>query len=188
MDVYLIRHTRPDVDPEVCHGRLDVPPAADFPAGAQHVLAALPAATPLVTAAACRCRRLADHLAEALGSSVSVDDRLREMDFGRWEGRRWRDIPRAQTDAWSREFWSQPPPDGEAYASMHARVAAAWEAMLARSDEALAVVGPIGPLRALLTIALDLPPEAFVRVHLDHGGVTKLSDATGGWRLDYSNR
>ena len=188
MDVYLIRHSRPDVDPQVCHGRLDLPPAADFAAGADRLVATIAARTPIVTASAQRCRRFADHLAAALGSAVTIDDRLREMDFGRWEGRRWHDIPRAETNAWSRDFWNQPPPDGESYAAMHARVAAAWETLLQREDVTLAVVGPIGPLRALLTIALELPPETFMRLHIDYGCIAMLSDATGGWRLDYANR
>ncbi len=117
-----------------------------------------------------------------------VDDRLRELDFGDWEGRPWTGIPRAQTDVWSRDVWNRSAPGGESYAAMHARVGAAWEALVSGGDEALVLVGHAGPLRALITIALELPVEAFIRIHLDYGGIAKLSDRTGGWRLEFSNR
>ena len=188
MDVYLIRHTRPDLNPDVCYGSLDVGLPADFAVEAERVAAALPAAVPIMTTRARRCRLLADLVAARLGSRLIVDDRMRELDFGQWEGVPWRDIPRAQTDAWTRDIWNRSAPGGESYSAMHARVSAAWEVMLAGSYDALALIGHAGPLRAMITIALELPAESFVRIHLDYGGIAKISDSTGGWRLDYSNR
>ncbi len=188
MDVYLIRHTRPALGPEICYGSLDVAPSPDFETDATHLAATLPRAVPIMTTGARRCRLLADHVAARLGSRLIVDERMRELDFGQWEGVAWRDIPRAQTDAWTRDFWNGSAPGGEPYSAMHARVGAAWEVMLAGSHDALALIGHAGPLRALITIALELPAEAFVRFHIDYGGITKISDSTGGWRLEYSNR
>lgn len=188
MDVYLIRHTRPDLRPDVCYGSLDVGLPPDYTADAERVAAVLPAATTIMTTRARRCRLLADHVATRLGSKLLIDDRMRELDFGQWEGVAWRDIPRAQTDAWTRDVWNSSAPGGESYSAMHARVSAAWEAMLAGSHDRLALIGHAGPLRALITIALELPAEAFVRIHIDYGRMAKISDATGGWRLDYSNR
>ncbi|MDE2346878.1 MAG: alpha-ribazole phosphatase family protein [Gammaproteobacteria bacterium] len=187
MDVYLIRHTRPDLGPDICYGSLDVALAPDFEIVAERVAAALPRAVPVMTTQARRCRPLAELVAGRLGSRLIVDDRLRELDFGRWEGVAWCDIPRAQTDAWTRDVWNRSAPGGESYAAMHGRVLAAWEAMLAGSYDALALIGHAGPLRALITIALELPAETFVRFQLGYGGMTKISDATGGWRLEYSN-
>jgi alpha-ribazole phosphatase len=188
MDVYLVRHTRPDVAAGVCYGRLDVALPADFETEAEVVRAYLPVANQIVTTEAERCRRLAVYLADAAHARLVVDDRLRELDFGRWEGQSWEDIPRAQTDAWTHDIWNHSAPDGETYASLHARVSAAWESLLLIDEETLVIVGHAGPLRALLTIALELPPESFIRIHLDYGGISRLSDTAGGWRLDYANR
>ncbi|HUX73044.1 MAG TPA: histidine phosphatase family protein [Steroidobacteraceae bacterium] len=188
MDLYLIRHTRPAIDSGICYGRLDVALPPDFAVPAARLQEALPPGVPLVTAEAQRCRLLAAHLATALRSKLTVDDRLRELDFGEWEGRPWHEIPRAQTDAWTKDVWNHAAPGGESYAAMYARVRAVWETLLDRDLEALALIGSAGPLRALLTIALELPTDAFVRLHLDYGGIAKLSDATGGWRLEFANR
>jgi alpha-ribazole phosphatase len=190
MDVYLIRHTRPNLQAGICYGQLDVELAADFDAEARRLAAclALPRGAPVVTPLTQRCRRLAEFLAREHQAKLVVEDRLRELDFGAWEGQPWDAIPRVQTDVWSRDIWNQSAPQGESYASLHERVSAAWEALLPVGGDALLIVGPAGPLRALLTIALELPAEAFVRLHLDYGGIAKLSDSTGGWRLEFSNR
>ena len=150
--------------------------------------AGVPAGAPVVAPRALRCQRLAAVLAAALDSRIVIEDRLRELDFGDWEGLDWDAIPSVQTDVWARDIWSQSAPGGESYAALHERVGAAWESLLGGREQALLVVCPAGPLRALLTIALELPADAFMRIHVDYGGIAKLSDATGGWRLDFSNR
>jgi alpha-ribazole phosphatase len=161
---------------------------ADFIAQAAHLVPLLPAAARVLSAPAKRCTLLAEHLASALGTKPAIDARLAELDFGRWEGIAWADIPRVQTDVWTRDVWNNAPPEGEAYAALHARVGAAWESLLAAGMEPAVIVGCIGPLRSLITIILELPVDAFLRFNLDHGGITRLSDSTGGWRLDYCNR
>ena len=188
MDVYLIRHTTPQIAAGTCFGSLDVDVLPSVVSEAERLVAMLPEAAPVVTNESVRCRRLATLLAGALDSRLIVEERLREIGFGAWEGLLWTEIPRAQTDLWSRDVWNQSAPQGETYAAMHARVNAAWEALLLLDVPALIVVGCAGPLRALLTITLELPAEAFIRLHLDYGGIAKLSDASGGWRLEFCNR
>jgi len=189
VDLYLIRHARPDVAEGLCYGRSDVGlPAGAVPPLGTRLLPLLPAGARVMSAAAIRCTLLAEHLGAALGTKPGIDARLDELDFGLWEGMPWADIPRVQTDVWARDVWNNAPPKGETYAALHARVAAAWESLLASGPAAAVIVGSIGPLRSLITIVLELPVDAFLRFNLDHGGISKLSDSTGGWRLDYSNR
>lgn len=188
MDVYLIRPTRPDVAGGLCYGRSDVPPSADCAVQAAHLAPLLTAGARVLSAPARRCALLAEHIGAALATKPGIDARLEELDFGLWEGVPWADIPRVQTDVWARDVWNNAPPDGETYAALHARVGAAWESLLAAGPEAAVIVACIGPLRSLMTIILELPVDSFLRFNLDHGGISKLSDSTGGWRLDYANR
>jgi len=188
LDIYLIRHTLPDGVAGICHGRTDVPLRADSAAHALRLVPLLPPAARVLCAPVMRCTLLAEHLAAALSTKTVIDARLGELDFGRWEGVPWADIPRVQTDVWARDVWNNAPPEGETYAALHARVGAAWESLLASGSEAAVIVASIGPLRSLITIILELPVDAFLRFNVDHGGLCKLSDSSGGWRLDYSNR
>ena len=66
------------------------------------------------------------------------DPALVEIDFGRWEGRRWSDIGREQVDAWCADFMDHAPGGGESLRALLDR-AAAWQA-----TESLVVIGHAG--------------------------------------------
>jgi alpha-ribazole phosphatase len=53
-----------------------------------------------------------------------VHPALMEVDFGRWDGQRWADVPRQEVDAWVAAFTTYPPGGGEALAAMLLRCAA----------------------------------------------------------------
>jgi alpha-ribazole phosphatase len=123
--VILLRHTRPAVADGICYGRSDLGLAADFDAARTAILRDLPEVARVVTSPLSRCRRLAEAIAEARGLDLATDARLAEMDFGRWEGRAWAAIPRAELDAWAADFHGARPHGGESVAMLAARVEAA---------------------------------------------------------------
>jgi alpha-ribazole phosphatase len=51
-----------------------------------------------------------------------VDARLRELDFGAWDGRRWQEIAPAEVDAWVADFAAYRPGGGESLNEMIARL------------------------------------------------------------------
>lgn len=122
MALTLLRHTRVDVTPGTCYGISDVALAAGFIGEADALLPSLPGVDRVFTSPLSRCRRLAERLAAHLDRPLSEDDRIREMDFGRWEGRAWKDIPRAEIDAWAADFLHARPHGGESVAMLRARV------------------------------------------------------------------
>ena len=70
-----------------------------------------------------RCEQLAHYLLALRPDLASnPDPRLREMDFGDWEGRPWADIARSEIDAWTQSFAHYRPGAGENLHSMLARV------------------------------------------------------------------
>ena len=87
-------------------------------------MAALPRADRLVSSPLERCRRLAERIGAARGLVPVVDERLREFDFGTWEGVPWESIPRAELDAWAADFLHARPHGGESVQMLHERVAA----------------------------------------------------------------
>ena len=113
MELVLVRHTRPLVAGDICHGATDLGLAPTFEDEAARVVASLPPAERLVTSPLGRCRRLAERIGAAQSLAPVVDGRLREMDFGRWEGVPWDAIPRAELDAWAADFLHARPHGGE---------------------------------------------------------------------------
>lgn len=188
MEVWLVRHPRPDLDGDRCYGRLDVGLAAGWEAAATALRAQLPGDAAIVAGPERRCRELATALAAGRAGEPVVDEDLRELDFGAWEGRAWSAIPLPESTHWAKDVWHRAPPLGETCAALVERAGRAWQSVLQMNTDRVVLVGSAGPLRALLTIALALPREAFLRFELAYGGRSLLSDALQGWCLLYLNR
>jgi alpha-ribazole phosphatase len=118
-----LRHGRPKAS-GVCYGRSDVEVVdADEDALGRLRLALARAIDERVwSSPSRRCRTLAEALA---GGRVTVDPRLAELDFGRWEGRAWDAIHRDEPGAlarWSADYVGIAPPGGETVATLEDRV------------------------------------------------------------------
>jgi alpha-ribazole phosphatase len=127
--LWLVRHAQPRVAPGICYGALDIPAdAAATRAAAERLAAALPQQARVAHSTLQRCEQLAFELQALRPDLVSKPDhRLREMDFGRWEGQPWDGIGRSEIDAWAAAFASHRPGGGENLRAVLARVAAALE-------------------------------------------------------------
>ena len=175
MQVFLIRHPRPLVGPGICYGRLDVDCVDALPVA--HTLKALlpnnlPAPLPVYSSPLRRARQLA----EALTPHVMVDDRLREIDFGTWEGRRWDDIERDQIDAWADDVLGYTPPGGESVAALQRR-AVEFASTLEHSH--VAIVTHAGVMRALVGHWRKLPVAEWSRLSFEFGTLTHLEVDAG---------
>ena len=152
MLVILVRHTRPAIPDGVCYGITDLDLAPTFDDEAAAVLAALPRAERLVSSPLQRCRRLAERIGAARGIDPVFDERLREFDFGTWEGVPWDDIPRRELDAWAADFFHARPHGGESVRMLHDRAGAAI-AEYRRSGHSHVVVTHAGVIKAALARA-----------------------------------
>ena len=186
MELALIRHPRTKIAADVCVGQLDVELAAGWEAHVDRLTKVLPSPDRLYSSPLQRCRRFATRLGAAYGAQPQLDERLRELHFGEWEGRRWSEIDRAESDPWAADYLHSAPPGGESYQAMLARVDA-FLAGLGASFERVAVVSHAGPMRAFLVRCLDLAPEAAWKFDVGYGRLTRLSERGGSWRLEVLN-
>jgi alpha-ribazole phosphatase len=155
MTLWLVRHARPLVDPGVCYGAWDV--GADGAAtheAASALAAALPRGMAVHTSPLQRCEQLT-HVLRGLRPDLTyrTDERLAEMNFGAWEGRRWDAIARTELDAWTHAFatW-RCGGEGECVQDFMARVAAAWDACVA-CERPQAWITHAGVIRAATLLA-----------------------------------
>jgi len=146
MGLILVRHTRPDIAPGLCYGQTDMDVADTFADEAAAVLAALPQARRVVSSPLRRCRLLAQRIADAAGLPLDIDERLKEIDFGAWEGRPWAELPKREIDAWADNFLHARPHGGESVAMLKSRVDAALADWSAR-DGSTAIVTHAGVIR-----------------------------------------
>lgn len=106
MTLWLVRHAQPLIESGLCYGQLDV--ASDTMAtqrAAQAISPLLPVGATLYCSGLQRAQQLAQAIQQQHNAfSPNIDVRLNEMNFGRWEGIAWNDIPKAAFDAWTIDF------------------------------------------------------------------------------------
>ena len=162
MKIVLIRHLAPLIEPGICYGRLDVAqdPAREDKAGALVTHPGLAGATHVWTSPAKRCRALAVSIAQTLTATITVDPRLRELDFGEWEGKPWDAVAPVELDAWAASPLTFAPPGGESGAALVLRVREFW-AGLARDQRDCVIVSHGGPLKVLAALLDGRPVDLF---------------------------
>jgi broad specificity phosphatase PhoE len=112
----------------------------------------------------------------------AVDDRLREIGYGDWEGWTLAQMQASDPEVFARrqaDKWTVPPPGGESYASVQARVSD-WYKELATDTVAVAHGGTARALMVVLGIetpdsAADLTIEQGAVYVFGGGGLTKYS-------------
>jgi len=175
----LIRHAQPDEDARGrCYGRLDIGLSARGHRRAQllaRTLDRIPLAA-VYSSPSTRALETAGPLAAAHQLTPSVDDALREIDFGELEGRSYDEIQAAYPDLY--RSWMETPtrvefPGGESYTHLRVRALAALEAIRAlHRGELAAIVSHGGVLRAMLADCLRMPDEAIFRLDQSYGALS----------------
>ena len=129
MKLWIVRHAKPLIESGVCYGALDV--AADAPhtlQAARALAQALPLNCKVSVSPLQRCKQLAEALSELRPElEPQTDTRLREMDFGCWEGVAWDAIPQAALQAWTDDFDKHRFGGAESSNEVLARVGRAWD-------------------------------------------------------------
>ncbi len=122
MPVTLVRHTRPAIGPGICYGSTNLDVAESFASDSAAVVDQLHSADVLISSPLLRCQKLAAVIGHALNVEPRIDERIREMDFGKWERLAWSAVPRAELDACANDFLHARPHGGESVAMLRARV------------------------------------------------------------------
>jgi len=127
-------------------------------------------ATAVVASPLRRAQETAALTAAALGVDVLTEPGLAETDFGDWEGYTFSEV-RAK---WPRELeaWlantAVAPPYGESFDDTAIRVRQARDRVLREHGaRTVVLVSHVTPIKTLLRFALDAPPSALYRMHLD---------------------
>lgn len=169
--LHLLRHGAPET-PGLLLGRTDALPTFAGVSACVAQASDLDVAA-IVSSDLARAALAAEAIGERLRLPVTIDPRWRELDFGEWDG-----LPAGALDPEaSRRFWddpdAHPPPGGERWSALVARVAAA-QAAIGRSGTLVVTHG--GAMRAALAQlcgfsqaqlwAFDLPYAALLTLRI----------------------
>ena len=139
-----------------------------------------------------RCSAFAEALAEECALELSIDDRFREVGFGRWEGLSPDEIiarnPREYT-AFYRDPCRNRPQGSETLEDFGQRVAQALQDVLSDyPGEHVLVVAHAGVVRAVLGYILNVEPAAWYRTGIDNAAFTRVRNDRHGNKLEFHNR
>ena len=111
--------------------------------------------------------------------SVNFDERLRERDFGKWEGAVWDELVKAGVNPWEnpREYYYWRPEDGESYADVAGRIGEFLKEMRAPAI----IVAHGGVHRVLRGAMLNLPPEEVAVMRVPQNRFCRLEPGRIEW-------
>ena len=173
MEIYLVRHTKPEISKGVCYGQSDLELANSFQEELTHVLSQLPEKVEVIYSSPLkRCLELARSIPH---KDLRQADQLKEMDFGDWELKPWDSIPLEELNPWMEDFVEQPVPNGESMRLLAERITPWFRELIAANHQQLVIVTHAGPIRIILSLIHETPlEEAFQRYQVEYGEVILL--------------
>ncbi len=181
-EIYLLRHG--DTGKQGCYlGATDVPLSAKGLAQVRDTAKTLRQknidrvfCSPML-----RCRQTFEQL--ELANPYRIDELLKEVDFGRWEGKSFAEIVAGDAEAvadWARDPAQFCFPGGEALVNFHNRVSAIMKMLGEDSSERILVVTHGGVIRHLLCLYLAIPTEKYLAFDVQTGSYSSLRLYSGG--------
>lgn len=172
MEIYLIRHTTPELTPGLIYGRLDVPLTTTFDEEWELIKTKLPENFDAVySSPATRCTILA----KEIDDKFITDPRLTELHFGEWEGKTWDSVDQRALQIWMDDFVNVCVPGGENMLDLQKRVAEFLEDLFQKHHQKIAIVTHAGVVRMLLTLHRKSLLEDFFRIEVKYGDVVRIS-------------
>ncbi|MFJ7302781.1 bifunctional RNase H/acid phosphatase [Streptomyces sp. NPDC099088] len=126
-----------------------------------------------------RTRETAAVVAARLGLDVTVEDGLRETDFGAWEGLTFGEVRDRYPDdmnAWLGSPDVEPTGGGESFAATAHRMAETRDRLTAAyAGRTVLLVTHVTPIKTLVRLALGAPPESLFRMELSAASLSAVA-------------
>ena len=141
-------------------GRQDAAAVAEVIAGfgAQSAFSHIPAPNVVVSSPMQRTRETGSAIASKLGLANEIEEQLREISFGDWDGHTNQEVAELWPEvfqAW-RGSWDEEPPKGESLAKFDSRIREVRELILRKyAGQTVVVVAHVMPIRGFISQALD---------------------------------
>ncbi|MFP4604010.1 MAG: alpha-ribazole phosphatase [Bacteroidales bacterium] len=170
MVIYLIRHTKPDVPEETFYGQADVDVIKkNFVEQSARIQTKLPLEKTdlIISSPLQRCLKLAKEIQS--NQKIDTDPRIKELNFGDWELKKWNSTDRTKMQEWTENFTKMPAPNGESHLQLYNRSVEFWNELLSKQLTTVGIITHAGVIRSLLAFMLDMPLEKSFSIKLHYG-------------------
>lgn len=185
MEIYLVRHTITITDKTVCYGHADVPVDTNqFKISYHPISKKIPEDIDIIySSPLIRCSILAEQLIKEkyTGGSVKYDDRIKELNFGDWEMKKWDEVNQQELEKWMINFTTEKVPGGESNADLHERVTDFWNELI-KEYKNCCIVTHAGVIRSILSIInASKLKDAFTLYPVKYGDVIRITTVNNSY-------
>ncbi|KFF13052.1 hypothetical protein IW15_09805 [Chryseobacterium soli] len=175
MEIHLIRHTAVENPDHLCYGFAEMPLRKDYLEDFK--LISIDKDFDLVISSPSqRCQVLAEHFQQ----DFTTDERIKEMNFGDWELKKWTDIPEEEINPWHKDFIRVKATNGENLLEMQSRVSEFWNELISKEHtNKVLIVTHAGVIRLILQSILQFPLENMFTIQIDYGKKTVVEVRNG---------
>ena len=178
MNLYLVRHTKVDISAGICYGQTDVPLLSSFSEEACEIQTKLENIrfTHCFSSPLKRCRKLAETIVSGT-LNIRYDNRLKELNFGKWEGKHWNSFHETEeAKKWFNDYLNVACPDGESYRQLLERVRLFLNDLSQLPDDStVLIVSHGGPIRGILAQIESIDPKEIFEIPVDYGEIKKIN-------------
>ncbi len=172
MELYLVRHTTPNIEKGICYGQSDIGITSSFHTEVKKIHQQIPMqeVSKVYSSPLQRCKLLA----KTFNQEILFDDRLKELNFGDWELQPWDAIHSRELDPWMKDFVNVQVPNGESYIMLQQRVLDFYGSLDLSLSEKIVVITHAGPIRALLSHFQKIDLKDSFNIKVNYGQVTTI--------------
>lgn len=176
MKLFLIRHTKVEIETGVCCGQSDIGVASTFQYEKERIWAEIKDVDfdAVYSSPLFRCKMLAENCFEK--DKIIFDDHLKELNFGDWELQKWDDIyasPKGKI--WMDNYQALSTLNGESYPEMVKRISGFYAELKNKNYKQVAIFTHAGVIRIFKSIIENIPiDELFSSFKPDYASITEF--------------
>lgn len=187
MEIFLIRHTSVKIDKGICYGFSDVELSDQYINEFEILKNKLNNDKDLIyfTSPLKRCLELARYLSN---DNYNVDNRLKELNFGDWELKKWNLISGKDYDNWVKDYVNYKCPDGENFLDLYNRSIDFYNEIIKKDIPKVAIITHGGVIKSIIASVLKVPLELAPRINTDTASISKIIINKALVNVSYINR
>jgi alpha-ribazole phosphatase len=172
VEIYLIRHTTPEIEKGICYGQSDIRLAKSFQQEFKHLIKYLPSSIDAVYSSPLkRCYEMATLIKS---EKLITDARLLELNFGDWEMKKWDVIEPFTLNKWMNDFVNTKVPNGENFLDLYTRVLNFIDELIKQSSKKVVIITHAGAIRCFISFIMNIHLKNAFKINIDYASVTKI--------------
>ena len=188
MKIYLLRHTSLDIGPDIFYGQSDIDVSDSFENEVNNIkdkiskLNIYDEKMKIISSPLTRCKKLA----RALFSDFSVEERIKELNFGDWENKNIKQIPKEQLENWKNNIMSFQIPNGESNNEFYQRVKKFCDEIIYINQD-IFIIAHAGSINCIISYLAKIPFDKLVIENwkkISYGSISFLNKKEKNFELD----